>query len=80
MNINREHDSAEGFEYHEVNNALEANESCMALIHELLIEPMASKLGEEEHMVLGVVGVTFQDIARKAYQFEQIQKGENSQN
>jgi hypothetical protein len=80
MNINREHDSEEGLEEYEVENALEANEACMALVYDLLIEPMETKLGEKEHMVLGCVGMTFQEIARKAYQFEQIQKGENSQN
>jgi len=75
MKINREHE----FKEHEVTDAVEANEACMSVIYEMLIEPN-SELDENDHMVLGVIGATFQDIAKKAYQFEQIQKGENSQN
>jgi hypothetical protein len=68
------------FTENENTDALQAMDSCMSVIGDLLLDPALDedKLSETEAKVLGLVGETLKEIARRAYAYEQIQKGELS--
>ena len=69
-------DSAEN----ETPHAIEAMESCMDAISGLLLEPALDedRIEVEDAKILALVGQTLKEIARRAYAYEQIQKGELS--
>jgi len=68
------------FAQNETPDALEAMESCMDAISGLLLEPAIDedRIKVEDAKVLALVGETLKEIARRAYAYEQIQKGELS--
>ena len=68
------------FTENEKTNALGAMDSCMEILLNLVIDPALEedRLSEKEAKALGLVGETLKEIARRAYAYEQIQKGELS--
>ena len=69
-------------EYNEekITNALDANDQAMGLVYEAVIAPMEDKLDEKQAYAIAVAGAVLKTIAKKAYAYEKLQKGENLQN
>ena len=57
-------------------NASTMMETCMATIHDMLLDPMKDKLTPEEDGVLALVGITLKIIAEKAHAYEKMEQGE----
>ena len=69
MNIN------EDFQSNPKINANDAMDSSMGFIFENFIEPIEHELTEDQVMMLGLIGVTFQMIADKATAYENMIEG-----
>ena len=56
-------------------------EHAMGFLWEVIIEPNEEQLDEDEHTMLGVVGMALKVIAKKAKAYEDMyEKGENNEN
>ena len=69
MNIN------EDFQSNPKINAKDAMDSSMGFIFENFIEPIEHELTEDQVMMLGLIGATFQMIADKATAYENMIEG-----
>ena len=58
----------------EINNAIEANDACMAGIAEILIHPMKDDLTRKQIVHLGLIAEAMRTIAEKAYAYEKLEK------
>ena len=56
-------------------NAEYVTEQAMGAIFDMCIEPMQSKLSEEDMSLISIIGVTLKLVAHKAKCYEELQKG-----
>ena len=65
----------------DVGNAEVVMEHSMGFLWDVIIEPNTDQLDEDEHTMLGVVGMALKIIAKKAKAYEDMyEKGENNEN
>ena len=58
----------------EIDNAIEANDACMAGIAEILIHPMKDNLTLKQMDHLGLIAEVMRTIAEKAHAYEKLQE------
>ena len=65
----------------DVGNAEVVMEHSMGFLWDVIIEPNTDQLDEDEHTMLGVVGMALKVIAKKAKAYEDMyEKGQNNSN
>ena len=65
----------------DVGNAEVVMEHSMGFLWDVIIAPNTDQLDEDEHTMLGVVGMALKIIAKKAKAYEDMyEKGENNEN
>ena len=56
-------------------NASTIMATCMATIHDMLLDPMKDKLTPDQDAVIALVGITLKIIAEKAHALEKMEQG-----
>lgn len=80
MKINDEHQFS--FNDNNAPSSIEAVESCMNFIHELLIEPAVNRgeIDDAKAKVLALIGITLQEVAERAEAWDNQRKDNLNQN